>query len=194
MEIKEEGAAEVVEVAGATETQVEKKPRRRKKLIAVVVVLVLICSLAGNVFQLVKYFDLNKEVENLNGLYSVSYFYFNSLTVSAFKEKVAAGDDFIVLIERPNCSDCSKMEEPFINLTEKLGISNKIYILNVVLLRRDADAWAKFKEIYEFPGTPSYVRFSGGENISSVVWTEEDDITMERIETWIREQGDYFGF
>ena len=81
---------------------------------------------------------------------------------------------------------------PFIQLAEDKGISDSIYHLNVALIRRDAEAWAQFKEIYEFEGTPTYARYAGGKLVSGVGQTSDLRIEYDMIAQWIDDQGDYF--
>ena len=178
---------------GDTEIQYEQEPKKRSgKWIVALIVVLLIVSLAGNVLLWLRYDERRAHAQEMDDIYSISYFHFNSITVDTFKQKVASGEDFIVMFTRPNCSDCQRMEAPFIKLTEEKGISDKIYQLNVVLLRRDSDAWTKFKETYEFGGTPTYARFAGGKNVSCIGWTEEQDIDINIVERWLGEQSDFF--
>lgn len=182
-----------VEKDGLQETELPPRKKKGKKIIIFVLALVFVLSLAGNAWLFVQYRSLNRYIDDMATNYSESYFYFDSLTVDSFKKKVASGEEFIVLITRPNCSNCVRMERPFIELAEQQGISDKIYHLNVVLLRQDNEAWALFKETYGFEGTPTYARFVGGENVSCVGWTYDANIDMELLEAWIGQQSDYFG-
>ena len=170
-----------------------KKGRKHWKWIMALIAVLLVASLAGNVVLWFKYSDQKTLAESLSEVYSENYFHFDSITVDSFKEKVASGEEFVVLITRPNCPNCARLERPFIQLVERKGIADKIYHLNIVLLRRDADAWALFKETYEFEGTPTYARFADGKLVSNVGWTYDVNIEYDMVERWVEEQSDYFG-
>ena len=152
----------------------------------------LLVSLAANVILFLMYSRLEAYVRGMDVIYSESYFHYDSITVDSFKYKVAAGEEFVVIITRPGCPNCRMLEQPVIELAERKGISDKIYHLNVELLRRDSEIWAAFKETYGFEGTPTYARFAGGQQLSNVGWTYENGIEYAAVERWIEEQGDYW--
>ena len=147
------------------------------------------------IYFAVNYYKIRQDIIIQNTQYSPAYFHFNSLTVDSFKEKVASGEDMVVLISRPNCSSCARLEPSFIEYAEAKGIADQIYLLNVVQLRKDEHEWELFKQNYgELSGTPSYVRYSEGELVSKVIWPEEGELTLKEIDMWIMAQDDYFEF
>lgn len=164
------------------------------KWIITLVTLLLLASLACNGFLWFRSERLQAYVSELEAINTENYYHFTSITVELFKEKVDSGEEFIVLISRPNCSNCQALEKPFIQLARERGIQGKIYHLNVERLHQDADAWVLFKETYGLQGTPTYIRFAGGENISCVGWTHEASVTYSMAEKWIDAQSDFFGF
>jgi thiol-disulfide isomerase/thioredoxin len=172
-------------------TDISPGGRRVKILVAALAVLLLV-SLGANVFLFLRGKQLFEYVRDLDIIYSESYFHFDSLTVESFEEKVASGEELVVVITRPGCPNCQALEAPFTKLAEEMGIADQIYHLNVELFRRDPEAWARFKETYGFEGTPTYARFSGGKQVSSVGWTAETGIDYEAVEQWIGEQGDFW--
>ena len=172
-----------------TELQTEEKQGKRSgKSLIVVIAVLLVVSIAGNIFLWFRYDRQRKNAQDLSDTYSVSYFHFDSITVDSFKKKVASGEEFIVLISRPGCPTCQAFEMPFIRLTEQKGINDKIYHLNVAVLRRDNEAWAEFKKTYGLEGTPTYARFAGGNNVSCVGY----NVDYETVVQWIEEQSDFF--
>jgi hypothetical protein len=105
---------------------------------------------------------------------------------------VAAGDDFIALIARPDCPDCREMELSlgFLAFLKENRLENKIYYVNISSVREDAadPAWVRFKETYgAIAGTPALVRARGGKVVSSLSETGEEKLTVERAETWLKE-------
>jgi len=167
--------------------------KRYGKWIVALIVLALIVSIVGNFLLWSRNNSKNATIQEMTTLYSANYFHFDSLTVDSFRNKVASGEEFIVLITSPNCGTCRRMEAPFIQLAKDEGISDRIYHLNVVLLRSDNEAWAQFMGDYGFEGTPTYARFAGGKLVSSVGPTSDTRIEFSMIEQWIEEQGDFFG-
>jgi len=171
----------------------ENKKKGCRGLIIALLASLLIASVAGNLILWSRYNDREKYVQAYEDAYSVNYFSFDSITVDSFKKKVASGEEFIVMITRPGCSNCQFLEQPFIRLANQKGIADKIYHLNVALLRRDNEAWAQFKSTYGLEGTPTYARFAKGRNISSIGWTYElEYVDYEMVDRWISEQSDFF--
>lgn len=160
--------------------------------VGIILAALLIASIVVNIVLWSKYQREKEVFEELDSLFSANYYHFTSITVDIFEEKVASGEEFIVLISRPGCINCQRLEVQFIQLAGDKGIKDRIYYLNVALLRRDADAWAKFREAYEFEGTPTFIRFKSGKNISSVGWTNSRSIEYEMVVDWINAQGDFF--
>ncbi len=156
----------------------------------IILIIILVLSIIANGVLFVLYYFETKETDEVLASYSEEYFHYNSLTVQGFKDKVAAGDDFIVIISRPNCGSCHAIYEEVMAETEKLGINNQIYFLNVVELHRDTAAWGAFKEEYKLEGTPTYARYSGGEQLSTVGWTPERGVNADDAVTWFLEQDD----
>jgi len=174
------------------QSTVKIKKSRRGLLVALIAAL-LIASVAGNCVLWFRYNDRKKYAQAYEDTYSVNYFHFDSITVDSFKNKVSSGEEFIVMITRPGCSNCMFLEQPFIRLAEQKGITDKIYHLNVALLRRDNEAWSRFKDTYGLEGTPTYARFADGRNISCVGWTYElEYVDYEMVDRWIAEQSDFF--
>jgi predicted bacteriocin transport accessory protein len=175
---------------------VEKGKGSAGKWLTVSIAVLLVASLSFCLVLLSRYNSQKtyiRELEERETLYSENYFHFNALTVDSFKEKVASGEEFIVLISRPECPNCEMLEMPFIRLTEEMGIKGKIYYLNVALLRRDNEAWTQFKDTYGFEGTPTYARFADGEQVSCVGWTYETKvIDYNTVKSWIEGQNDFF--
>lgn len=167
-------------------------PARRRPSATTVLAILLAFSLVCNILLGISRGRLKAHAEEMDDTYSESYFYFDSLTVDSFREKVAAGDAFIVLITRPNCSNCVRLERPFIDFAQQRGITDSIYLLNVVQLRRDEEAWVAFKDTYGFKGTPTYARFEGGRQLSNIGWTPEDGIELDMVEAWFAAQEDFF--
>ena len=184
------------ETGNESETKpAEKKKKSRLKLLSVLVTALLIISVAGNVFTIYRYVNQRTQMQNLakrDAYYSVNYYYFDSLTVNSFKEKVASNEEFIVMLTQSNCTRCERMTEPFIRLTVEKGINDRIYHLNLIQLRANADTWEQFRETYGIKGPPTYARFAGGKLVSGVGWTEEESIEFEMVEQWIEEQSDFF--
>lgn len=164
----------------------------KKSRLPVVLAILLVLSLAGNIGLGLLYRQQNKRADDIQALYTGMYFNFDSLTVDSFKAKVASGEEFVVLITRPNCSNCVAMEQPFIELVTEKGIADKIYHLNVVLLRRDQEAWDAFKQTYGLDGTPTYARYANGQQVSRVGWTPENGVNIEMVTEWIAQQDDFF--
>ena len=170
---------------------VTKKSKRR--FVVVLLIALLVASVVGNCYLWFRYSEKKSQVERLEDIYSVSYFHFDSLTVESFEKKVASGEEFIVVITRPGCSYCQALELPFIRLAEMKGIKDKIYHLNVAILRQDNEAWTRFKDNYGFEGTPTYARFADGRNVSCVGWTyERSYVGYDMIDDWTDEQSDFF--
>lgn len=155
---------------------------------------VLAVSLLGNVLLGAGYFREKRTAEAYEGTYSTGYFYFNSLTVEAFKEKVASGADFIVVVTRPDCANCRGMEPLFMKFAQEEGILDRIELVNVVMLRKDEAAWKEFKEIYGLEGTPTYIRYKDGKQLSRVGWRPNTPFGFEDVKDWIYQQSDYFAF
>jgi len=183
-------------IADENENQpAENRKRNRIWLLTALIAAMLIVSAAGNAYTIYRYINQRAHVVELTrsaAYYSPSYLYFDSLTVDSFKKKVASNEEFVVMLTLSNCSQCERMEAPFIRMAMEKAIADKIYHLNLYLLRQNEAAWAQFKEAYGFEGTPAYARFAGGEQISCVGWTEENGIQFEMVERWIEEQSDYF--
>ena len=174
----------------------EKIKKSRRRLLTALLAALLAVSVAGNVYTIYRYINQRAHVVELTrrgAYYSPSYLYFDSLTVDSFEKKVASNEEFVVVLTLSNCSLCERMETPFIRMAMEKGITDRIYHLNLFLLRHNEDAWAQFKETYGCEGTPTYARFAGGKQISSVGWTEENGIEFEMVERWIEEQSDFFG-
>ena len=175
------------------ETQNSSAVSEKSRLPLIIISCMLLVSVLSSVFFAAGYYKIRRDTSPKNALYSRAYFHFNSLTVDSFKKKVASGEDMVVLISRPNCPSCIRLEDPFIEYAREKGIADQIYLLNVVLLRKDDDEWSLFKQEYgNLRGTPSYARYSGGELVSKVMWPEEGELTIEDIDQWIAEQNDYF--
>ena len=166
--------------------------KKKGGIFTLIVVLLLLVSLCGNVVLFLNYTEKKNLAEEVGAIYSESYFHYNSLTVDSFYEKIASGEEFIAIITRPNCPNCAALERPIIELAEAKGIADKIYHVNVVILRRDNEAWAALKERHHFEGTPSYIRFKDGENVSSVGWTPDGGISYEMVSGWLDQQSDFF--
>jgi len=173
----------------------EKAPGKKRKWVLPLVAILCFLSIVSSIVFWLLYDNQKAYIGRLERnaiLYSESYFHFDSITVDSFEKKVASGEEFIVFITHPNCSACHRMEMPFVDLAYEKGINDRIYHLNVAVLRRNNDDWAEFKETYEFDGTPTYLRFAGGKQVSRVGYTREDGIEFEMVKNWIEEQGDFF--
>jgi len=167
--------------------------KHRHNRLSAVIGCVLLLSLLANGYLGARYDALRRYVSDMEIHYSESYFYFDSLTVESFQRKVASGEEFIVLISRPNCSNCARLEQPLIEFAQELGIADQIYHLNVVLLHQDENAWSEFKAIYGLEGTPTYARYANGALVSNVGWTHEHNIDLDMVTAWMVQQSDYFG-
>lgn len=132
---------------------------------------------------------LRDRLETARDLYSPEYTNFNSLTVSTFREMVASGEDFIVSIGRPTCPDCRAFEPELINIAADLGLMDKIYYLNVGMVRSSSndDEWKAFKASVGFMYTPALARYSGGGQVSLIEW-DESGLTGEQARNWLIEQ------
>ncbi len=168
------------------------KPQVRRGRAAAILAVALLLSLVCNLVLGIWLWQLKQHTKEMDATYSESYFYFDSLTVDSFKAKVAAKEEFIVLITRPSCSNCAALERPFIEYAQQRGIADKVYLLNVVMLHKDADAWVLFKKTYELEGTPTYARFAEGKLVSNVGWTYENSINFSMVEEWFAAQEDFF--
>ena len=178
------------------ETPIDPEIKRETKLKNIIVLSLLILSVAGNAvlgFRFYRQSNRIKELEEIDVVYSENYFNFDSITVDSFNQKISTDEEFVVMITRPNCPNCIRLEKPFIEYANAMGINDKIYHMNVVYLRRDAETWADFKEEFGFDGTPTYMRISGGKNVSHIGWTPEDSIELDMVKNWVSDQQDYFG-
>lgn len=171
---------------------VDQQSGKPKRWIPALLAVVLAASLIANGILYVQYDRKKTYIEEMDVIYSQSYFHFDSLTVDSFIDKVDSGEEFIVIITRPNCPNCVALEAPIIEFAEEKGIAEKIYHLNVVLLRRDDETWAKFKETYGFEGTPTYARFADGKQVSNVGWTHEQGIDLAMATQWLEAQSDFW--
>lgn len=174
-------------------------PEQKKKfpLMQVITIVLALAVVVGGILGIMlysRYRDVQAQLKEKN-VYGEEFFYYDSITVDTFKRMVADGEEFVVFIGRPNCGDCSRMEEPVREIVERLKIRESVYYLNVAMLHKNTEAWVEFKAAYgDLPGTPTYARYANGEIDSFVGWTEEEGISGERVEEWLLEQGDYFGF
>ncbi len=164
---------------------------KKKSVIGRLIPIILILSIVANAVLLVLFYFEREAVQELSGKYSEEYFHYNSITVETFEEMVASGEDFAVIVTRPNCSSCEAVYEEVMALTEEMGINDKIYLLNVYYHRQDADVWNEFKETYGFTGTPNYARFTDGVMVSKAGWVPADS-GEEPVDTktWLEAQAD----
>ena len=162
-------------------------------ILTVLLAVLLVASVACNVVLWSKYSQVKAGYDGVFAQYSENFFHFTSITTDLFEAKVASGEEFIVLISRPDCSNCLRLEMPFIRLTEEKGISDRVYYLNVARIHRDAKAWTAFKDAYGLEGTPTYIRFKDGKNVSCVGWTNERSVDFDAVREWIEAQADFFG-
>ncbi len=170
----------------------KKQSLGKRKVYKIIFVLLLVVSLICNGVLGYLYLSSTEEVLNLNAVYSEEFFHYNSLTVEAFEEKVASGDDFIAIVSRPNCGSCEFIYEEVMQATAEMGINDELYFVNVVYLHQDTDSWNAFKEKYGFSGTPTYARFANGEPVSIIGWTPERGVNAQDAELWLLEQMDLF--
>jgi predicted bacteriocin transport accessory protein len=163
----------------------------RKKTIALIFVTsaVFLVLIGVNVFQ----FYSNKiKIERMEKMFSEEYLEMNSLLPETFKQKVVSGEKFVALIGRPGCPSCRTISHDFIELLGNHELKAKIYYVNVTSIRKSGDdpEWVKFKSDYgNIPGTPALVLADGGKITSSVSWTDDGDLTVATIESWLRDIG-----
>ncbi len=169
-----------------------KTTKPTKKLFTTLLIIVLILSIVANAVLFYLFYEERQLTNSLTDVYSQEYFTYNSLTVQGFEDKVASGEEFIVIVSRPNCSSCEAVYQDVIKYTDEENISNQIYYLNVVDLHKDAEAWTAFKELYGFYGTPTYARFNNSEVVSVAGWTPESGIGAAYIIDWLEQQSDFF--
>lgn len=179
----------IMDTTGLEEgAQPKAKSQNHRRVLAVVLGVVLVLSLVANVVLLVGFLRVKASYDDLDKTYSPTLLYYNSITVERFKEMVESGEDFIVNIGRANCLSCRMIEDDFIALTNRLGVTEDVYYLNVVILRRDQEAWDAFKQSYGLDGTPTFARYAQGAQLSRCGWAPEDNITIEEVEAWLRQQ------
>ncbi len=169
-----------------TTEKTAKKKINITKIVSILLVLSVICNMA----LFVMFWLQKEEVEDLNGIYSEEYFHYNSITVETFENMVASGEDFAVIVTRPDCGSCEAVYKDVMQLTEEMGINDKIYFLNVHYHRQDSDVWNAFKEKYGFTGTPNYARFTDGEMVSMAGWTPDNSDYALDTKAWLEAQAD----
>ena len=192
---KAEGIAYMTTLSGTAVDLAGEKWKWNWKAATILTAVLLFLSIAANIYILYRYIDRRtyiKEIESEAALYSLNYYYFDTLTVGSFEKKVAAGDDFIVLISHTNCTHCEQMEKPFIRMATEMGVRDKVYHVNVMQVHGDEKVWNDFKAKYGLEGTPTYARYANGELVSSVGWTSENGINIEMVEEWFVGQSDFF--
>ena len=86
--------------AGEIQPEVNAK-KSYLKWIAALIAVMLIASLGGSLFLWNRSERYRTYFNDIAALYSDLYFHFDSVTVDSFKEKVASGEDFVVVITRP---------------------------------------------------------------------------------------------
>ncbi len=166
------------------------KEKAKKNIFKPVMIILLIISLVGNAVLFVLYNSQSEIAELYSDKYSEEYFHYNSITVETFEEMVANGEDFAVIVSRPNCRSCELFHEDVMEVTEELGIANEIYFLNVYYHRQDEAGWNAFKETYGFTGTPNYARFTDGAMVSKAEWIDDYDENLAGIKAWMEAQSD----
>ena len=166
------------------ETAEPVNPQKKGVWKAVLAILLVLLAL-GNVWQFSRNSRLQQEYTDLDKKYSEEMFMLNSITLNRFYKMMETGESFIVNVSRPNCGTCRGFEPEFLEILARNDMMEDIYYLNVLELRKDADAWAAFKKTFQIGGTPSYLAIKDGELLSSAGWTEEDGLDGGEIEAWL---------
>ncbi len=164
---------------------------KKKINLTPIVIVLLVISLIGNGALFMMYRAKVSEHEDFSQQkYTEEYFHYTSITVETFEEMVAEGEDFVVIVSRPNCGSCEELYEEVMQITEELDINDDVYFLNVFYHRQDEEGWASFKETYGFTGTPNYARFTNGEMASMAEWNTDHDENVAGIKSWLEAQND----
>ncbi|MBO0441852.1 DUF6568 family protein [Candidatus Enterococcus ikei] len=127
-----------------------------------------------------------KKEEQLNELeQSVDIFaQLDSITPEHFENKVAAKDEVLVYIGRPDCIDCNLFDLLLLNyLNQNKEIKNKLVYLNVAALRKSDKEWARFKEKYEVKYTPTIALYIDGKQKRKAQWTPDKPLTIQEVKT-----------
>lgn len=166
-----------------------KKLLTRQTVLQLAAGILILALAAGCLYLFLENRGLRGQLKTTRDLYSPEYVNFNSVTVSTFREMVASGEDFIVSIGRPTCSDCRAFEPTLINIAADLGLMDKIYYLNVGMVRSSSsdDEWKEFKASVGFMYTPALARYSGGEQVALIEW-DDNGITADQARSWFIEQ------
>lgn len=160
---------------------------KKSSVLRVLAAVLVLALLGANIYQFFENRRLREGIHNAETTYSPEYLFLNSVTVPRFREMVASGGDFLVSVGRPTCGDCRLFDPAFLDLVRELDMAEDIYYLNVAEVRRDADAWAAFKQEYGINFTPTYARYAGGKQLSRVEW-DEGGLTIEEVREWMTEQ------
>ncbi len=164
--------------------------QKNKKPMMIALTLLLLASLFGNVFLFVLYRSESETAQRFEQAFSEEFFHYNSLTVQTFEDMVASGEDFAVIVSRPDCGACIAIYEDVMAFTEEMGINDDVYFLNVHHLRKDEQAWQAFKEKYNLEGTPTYARYADGAQLSRAQWDEERGLNAEDAQAWFEQQSE----
>ena len=126
-----------------------------------------------------------ENTQRYQNTYSDMYFELNSLTVTNFEQRVAAGETLYVYIGRPSCGDCNAFEPVLKRYLVKQGLHNKLWFVNVHRLYQDKTAWIAFKQRYGISGTPVLAKYSAGKLQNK--WDFEDKGSLQKadLQEWL---------
>lgn len=169
-----------------------------KKIIItiVVTVLVLIATLVG-MTHLKELESVKKErdvyenkVKDFEKKYTEIQDLLTVMTPETFKEQVASGKRMYVYVGRPDCSDCSLLEQQLVKYIKTHDeVARNLVFVNVRILRTDEAKWSQFKKDYSVLGTPHFALWENGKQISKSEWTEKENYSIELFETWGKSTG-----
>lgn len=142
--------------------------------------IVLLVMLAVNFLYNERNFSKTENSET-----SETYRKLNSVTYDNFPNFLADNRESIVYIGRPTCSDCNEFEPDFIDYLGKNDLTSTIVYLNVEDIRKNEDAWEKFKKDYDINYTPTLAYFKKNKLISKAEWRPEKNLTISKVDEWL---------